>query len=424
MKNYKTSLIAAKSFLQYCKDRAMYAFIGGAGSWGSPDVAPSGIQDSQYNLTNDFNDLVFAKAITEPNFSIVVRRTPWEERIFDQWLDDDPMIAEKDFYCLSSTNNVYKCISNNNAAVSTVEPSGVSTARFETADGYVWRYLYSISNDDMLRFSTPDWIPVQLIFASVEGFENQYASQVAAIPGTIDRIDVIQPGSKYGPGTTATIVGDGTGATASLTIHPVSGAIQHIAVTGLGSAYSWAEVIINDPQAIPGTGCFAKAVISPTFGHGFNPMEELFASAVIINCEITGTEGGLIRGDLTHRKFLVVADPQLTNDDFATDYRYDNTERVVVSGVSGTFQKGERVSFSGGGTGVVVYVEPTNLYLSSVNGVPAGTITGETSSANANITSYTPEKFKISGTVVGRHYFNPITKESGNNIVGKPLFRF
>lgn len=423
MKNYKLSLIAARNFLQYCLDRRIYVFLGRTNKWGSPDLAPKGIQESTYNLVNDFNETVFAKKILESNFSLVIRRVNWEERVFTQWNDRDPLIAEKDFYCLTSSNHVYKCISNNNGAVSTVEPNLVSTVPFQTADGYVWRYMFSVNADDQLKFLTPDWIPVKEIFTSEVGYENQYASQVAAVAGTVDRIDLIQGGSKYSADTTVTIEGDGTGATASLTIHPITGAITAIEVTNSGQGYTWAKVIINDPQAVPGTGALATAVLSPIFGHGYNPAEELYASHVMASCTIEGDEGGFIKGDLTYRKLLLVADPQLMDDSFATDYRYMNTSTVVLTGVSGSFLVGEKITFSGG-QGYITYIDNDTLYLTSLDGVPSGVITGETSSATGTVSSVTNETFKIGGSVIFRAYFDPRTKLLADNIEARPIFSF
>ena len=409
MKNYKLSLITARNFLQYCLDRRIYAFLGRTNSWGSPDLAPTGIQESAYNLVNDFNETVFAKEVLEPNFSLVIRRVNWSEKVFVQFSNTDPLIAGKDFYCLTSFNHVYKCISNNNGAVSTVEPNLVNTVPFQTADGYVWRYMFSVNGDDLLKFLTPDWIPVKEIFTSEVGYENQYASQVAAIAGTVDRIDLIQGGSKYGAGTTVTIQGDGNGATAAVSIHPTTGAITAITVTDKGQGYTWASVIITDPQAVPGTGAFAVAALSPVFGHGYNPAEELYASHVVATCTIEGNEGGFIKGDLTYRKLLLVADPQLMNSTFATDYRYMNTSTVALTGVSGSFVVGEKVNFTGG-QGYVAYIETDTLYLTSLDGVPSGVITGETSSATGTVSTVTNETFKISGSVIFRAYFDPRTK--------------
>lgn len=423
MKNYKLSLVTARNFLQYCLDRRIYVFLGRTNSWGSPDLAPIGIQESAYNLVRDFNETVFAKQILEPNFSLVIRRINWEEKVFTQWNDKDPLIAEKDFYCLTSSNHVYKCISNNKGAKSTIEPNLVNTVPFQTADGYVWRYMFSVNSDDLLKFLTPNWIPVKEIYTSKVGYENQYASQVAAVSGTVDRIDVVQGGSKYSSGTTVTIEGDGTGATASPTIHPTTGAITSIEVTNPGKDYTWANVIIKDTQAVPGTGAFATAVLSPLFGHGYNPAEELYASHVMASCTIEGNEGGFIKGDLTYRKILLVVDPQLTNNTFATDYRYMNTSKVSLVNVSGTFAVGEKVTFTGG-YGYVTYTETNTLYLTTLKGVPSGVLTGESSTATGTVDSVTSNSLKTSGSVIFKSYFDPKIKLLTDNIEVRPLFSF
>jgi len=423
MKNYKLSLITARNFLTYCIERRTYAFLGRTHEWAALDVAPTGIQESSYNLVNDFNDTVFAKEILDGNFSLVVRRVNWEEKVFVEWLDTDPLIADKDFYCLSSTNHVYKCISNNNGTISTVEPTLITTARFETADGYIWKYLCSVNNDDGLNFLTPDWMPVKEIYSSLTGYENQYASQVAAVSGTVDRLELIQSGSKYSAGTTISIIGDGINAAATLTVHPVTGAISSVEITNVGSGYTWANVVINDPQAIPGTGSFVQAVLSPLYGHGFNPAEELFCSDILSRLSIEADEGGLIKGDITFRKFLIVADPKLLNNSFATDYRYDNTSSVTLTGTSGIFVQGEKVTFTGG-WGYIAYIDLDTLYLTSLDGIPSGIITGETSSASATVNVVTAEKFKISGSVIFKSYFDPRTKLIADNVESRPLFRF
>ncbi len=423
MKNYKLSLIAARQFLQYCKDRRIYATLGRVQSWGSPDTISETNQESSYNLVNDFNDIVFAKEVLDTNYSLVVRRINWESKIFTQWSDSDPLIKDKDFYCLTSSNHVFKCLSNNKGVASTIEPNNVGSARFQTADGYIWKYLFSVTTDDALKFQTADWIPVKEIYTSEVGFENQYASQVAAVNGTVDRIDIIQSGSKYGPGTTVTITGDGSGATATLSIHPTTGAITSIDVVNNGNNYTWATVTINDPQVVPGTGAFANATLSPLYGHGFNPAEELFVSNVIVKCTVDGSEGGYIKGDISFRKVSLIVDPKLLNDTFATDFRYDNTVSVNVTSESGTFTVGERVNFTNG-FGFVAYVGTGVLYLTSVIGSPSGVITGVSSAASATITSFTPKKFKVSGLTIFKSYFNPRTKLQGDNAELRPLFSF
>ena len=55
------------------------------------------------------------------------------------------------FYVVTDAFNIYKCLDNSNGAVSTFDPSTIGTptqqGSFETADGYKWRYITSISLD-------------------------------------------------------------------------------------------------------------------------------------------------------------------------------------------------------------------------------------------------------------------------------------
>jgi hypothetical protein len=57
--------------------------------------------------------------------------------------------------------NVYKCLDNNRNAKSTVQPFGKSSdIIYSVQDGYVWKYLYSISDFKYRSFATLDYIPV------------------------------------------------------------------------------------------------------------------------------------------------------------------------------------------------------------------------------------------------------------------------
>ena len=67
------------------------------------------------------------------------------------------------FYVVTSDYNVYKVISNNNGAQSTVMPTGTSTNILTTTDGYKWKFMYSISASDVIKFVTSDFIPVKTI---------------------------------------------------------------------------------------------------------------------------------------------------------------------------------------------------------------------------------------------------------------------
>ena len=79
------------------------------------------------------------------------------------------------FFVITDEYNVYKCIrtgrdSSGAVVVSDVKPTGTSaTTLVETADsnaasgrGYIWKYMYTISASETIKFVTNDFIPVKL----------------------------------------------------------------------------------------------------------------------------------------------------------------------------------------------------------------------------------------------------------------------
>ena len=75
-------------------------------------------------------------------------------------------------YVMNSTYGVYKCLYNseieisdvNYPRVSTVEPTHTTTtagASAALADGYQWKYMYTITASEALKFVTTSYIPVK-----------------------------------------------------------------------------------------------------------------------------------------------------------------------------------------------------------------------------------------------------------------------
>jgi hypothetical protein len=92
---------------------------------------------------------------------------------------------------------------------------------------------------------------------------------------------VNNPGGGYSNGAIALITGDGTGATATVTVAS-DGTIQQVNITNGGSGYTTAKVWI-----IPGNvGAVAKAILAPINGHGSNITTELGASSAIVSATL------------------------------------------------------------------------------------------------------------------------------------------
>lgn len=128
-----------------------------------------------------------------------------------------------------------------------------------------------------------------------------------AIPGTIDTITVDAGGSAY---TTATvsIVGDGTGASATATI--VSGVITKITMTNIGSDYTTATALITGD----GTGAAATAHVSPVKGHGKNAVEELRSSTLMFTGKLNQTLISGLELNNDYRQVGIIRNPDSTTN--------------------------------------------------------------------------------------------------------------
>jgi hypothetical protein len=103
-------------------------------------------------------------------------------------------INEAKFYVLTSNNNVYMCLDNNNNAKSTIMPTGYDILPFVTSDGYKWKYMMNLPLSLRTKFLTGFYMPVTNAVNNI--FYNN---------GAIDSIIIDNAGSGYPSNTTAAI---------------------------------------------------------------------------------------------------------------------------------------------------------------------------------------------------------------------------
>ena len=72
-------------------------------------------------------------------------------------------LHDSSFYVLTAARNVYKCLDNNSNTASTVEPTGTDVTILSTADGYKWKYMYTLSASEQANFLSTDFIQLQQI---------------------------------------------------------------------------------------------------------------------------------------------------------------------------------------------------------------------------------------------------------------------
>lgn len=173
-----------------------YFFIAKCTPWTDPN-SPDAYIDSDKSEKQIGRSIIGYKKLNPTDILYVVDKRDWNlNQIYDQYDDSIDLFnvdTPKAFYVLNSQNNIYICISNANRALSTVEPTSILSTVFKTADLYIWKYIGTVKEADLLG-STSLYIPINYITdSSVLETQNQYNTQLQAADGGISRVDLSVP---------------------------------------------------------------------------------------------------------------------------------------------------------------------------------------------------------------------------------------
>lgn len=391
-----------------------YAAIGRSEDWNDSDIAPS-TTNSLRELRNFRLSAQSAKNIIDLSF--VVPRYNWSSgAIYSAYDDTQSGYPTQSYYVMNDNNQVYMCIqqsknSAGQAQVSTVQPSGNTTGTpFDTADGYIWKFLYSISALDATKFISANYLPVKKQGAtnpdSPAPDVEQLAVQNAAIVGQIVGYAVDSGGAGYTSTPTVTVTGDGTKAKGGATIS--GGQVTKVEIIDssgaytLGSGYNFADVAITGGGS-PTKPAKVRAIFAPILGLGGDPRDDLRSTAIMFNVKPEGTVDGdfIIGNDFRQVALMKDLKVPVTDSDFTqangnmlkqlelssvtSGFTADNTIQGSTSGVQalidkvdsdtvwyhqtettgfGNFDSGENITeIDGNGAGVLnatfaPYVEP------------------------------------------------------------------
>lgn len=288
----------------------LFLVFGKTDAWAneaSPNISNSSIS-TVYEI---WDNMIGGKRILGGDISHVIPRINWTSNtVYDAYDDkrSDLFDANTKFYVMNSDYSVYKCIANNHGKPSTTEPTSVNPEIISTtADGYSWKYMYTISDSEKLRFTTSQYIPVRTL--TVDNGSLQWQVQNTAISGSIDSIIVTNGGANYTnvSNITISISGDGTSATAIPTLNTMTNTISSIVITERGSDYTFATVTITDIGS--GSGAKVRAIISPPGGHGSDPLYELGGKNILIDTKIRYDEEGILTATNDYRQIAILKDP-------------------------------------------------------------------------------------------------------------------
>ena len=431
-----------------------YLFIGRPHAWAT-DTDPQGVSvvegtDSAPPTPYDtmgaefyaWDDMIGMKIIASTDVSYVIPRRDWTTgTTYDYYSHDIATGAaansgatnlfDATFHVVNSNNDVYKCIWNDANTASTTEPTSTSASIATLADGYKWKYMYSLTAAEAINFKSTDFIHVS----------TDSTVSAAAVDGALDTVVVVAGGSSYTLSTGSTITaipirGDGSGGICTCTI--ASGAVSAVTVTTAGTGYTYAyirsaDVVAGTSAAGGGSGCNLKVIIPPKEGHGNDAVKELGGYFVMLNKSLVGLEG---TSDITvsndFRRIGLVRDPYnygTTTVASATTRR--QLKVVLGASYSGTFTADEEINqATTGAVGKVVEWDSTNKLLHYIqtrfpdvgtdsNGnatafSTTATITGQSSSATLVPVS---SSSTVNSVVIASGYSTPEVEPDSGDII-------
>ncbi len=299
LKNNIHNVLAEVLFDEIYNRRAnYYYYIGRAIDWTNPNDPDTPTDTAEYEYETR-NDIISIKKIQPQDVSFVIPRRNWSSNVVYDQYDPDYSATNKSnsgasslkdatFYVLSSHQggyfNVYKCLFNNNLALSTERPSGSDPTPITYADGYVWKYMYTIPLNLRNKFLTQDYIPVS------KAILNQYYSN-----GAINSVIVDNRGSGYSSNAQVTLSVEctflGLPGNVSANVSPVlndDGQFVDIIVTDSGNNIKTANIVINDTAGLGQSYYYqANSVIVTNNGAGYTSAAIANTTATVIT---TGTQ--------------------------------------------------------------------------------------------------------------------------------------
>ena len=308
-------LLNADNFIESVNDpdNSYYIFVGltnpvGEGYGRTPDwnQDPPSPEDSISYTRHVYDTMLYGRRITPGNIKRVIRRINWKRGTrYEQYRDDYSVnnvspttgatrLYDANYFVVNSEFRVYICLSNGSSGDnpkgngSEDEPNFVDTepsTAGESGDGYVWKYLFTISPADVIKFDSTEYITVpndwttttipQIVAVRESGDSDLNDSQ-------LKQIYIDQSGQGYSGSTNQEmpIIGDGVGGEAIIDVN--SGRITRALVSRGGKGYTWALVDLGNINQNATRAAKLDVIIPPSKGHGFDIYEELGTDKVII----------------------------------------------------------------------------------------------------------------------------------------------
>ena len=303
-------ILNAKNFVAgvTSSSNSYYTFIGipnatdYQSNWDSNPPTPI---DSFESYNDTWDSMIAMKKINASDVTQVVRKEVWTSgTTYDMYRHDisrnNPSqpsgsfdLYSANYYVMNSDYRVYVCLYNgadpeNNfvGSPSLDEPTFTDLEPREagsSGDGYIWKYLYTISPSQAIKFDSTNYIPVPSDWYT--STKDAPVRDNAATSGQLKVITVRNRGVGIGTAnrtyTRVPIKGDGDGAEATIVINNDS-KVESINISKGGSGYTFGSVDWESGGVPTGSTLpIFNVIIPPQGGHGADIYQELGAYNVL-----------------------------------------------------------------------------------------------------------------------------------------------
>lgn len=162
---YKTDLL--RLFYNDLASNEFYVFVSSLTTDPTSRVSAANTKVSEIQF---LDNVLFGKKILTSDTKFMIKYYPWQEgQVFVQY-DDATDLEDQKFFAAVGPNvndtgdyRIYKCLNNNNGKKVTSPPPFVASDAdqiYETADGYVWKYMFALTQSDFEAYNAIGYIPI------------------------------------------------------------------------------------------------------------------------------------------------------------------------------------------------------------------------------------------------------------------------
>ena len=354
------------------------------------------------------DNMSFGKKVTSANVRRLVRRIDWTRGTkYEMYRHDYSLtnlspttkssrLYDANYYVMNSEYKVYICVDNGSSGINTAGNASLDEPTFTdlepskpgvSGDGYLWKYLYTVSPSDIIKFDSTEYISLPSDWATSTN------AQISAVRNNgdsdtnenqIKKVYIDIQGLGYSQGShELNILGDGSGGKVIVDVD-ANGKVTNTVVSSGGKDYTYGMVDLGSINSSSSTKAKLIPIIPPGKGHGNDIYKELGADKVLMYARFDNSSYDFA-DDTIFAQVGIVKNPTILNSDtvftdnqFSSLYsvKYETQSSAQDLSVGDTIQQTVGVGSTAKGivasydteTKIIKYYQDRSLYYNSSTG--------------------------------------------------------